>query len=257
MACSYMGARNALADKIMLLGSFVVYLAIVVIYAGVLRMVPLDDIAPYHLTHAKMIWYLGTTEMILFLGSSWAFKEVQNAFLSYDAHLSLLRPVSYAFTRFSFWAGDSFVRALVFVPCYYLLMWWLSGELVMSASATLGMLLSLPLGVVMMNAASYMVGAACLWVSYSDPVFWVWHKLIFLLSAMLWPLLFYPVWLQDIIWFLPFPGILAHGGNWTLDLSPHSYWVGFLNQIIWSVLMMLILRFFDRLVMQRIQMGEG
>lgn len=257
LACAHMGLRHALADKFMILGSFLIYAVIMVLYAGVIKMIPPADIVSTNLTHAQMIWYLGTTEMILFTGAAWAYKEVQAAFHSQQAHLLLIRPASYAFVRFSFWTGESVVRVLIYVPLYFVFMWVLSGEIVLTRLGLLGVLISIPLGTVLMNCASYMIGASCLWLRQSDPVFWIWQKCIFLLGAMLWPLVFYPDWLQNIVWFLPFHGMLAQGANWTLDLPMQTYAQGFLNQFVWALIFLWALRCFDRRVLKRIQNREG
>ncbi|MGE0108755.1 MAG: hypothetical protein AB7S81_03175 [Bdellovibrionales bacterium] len=251
-----MGVRNASANPLPVLGGFLLYLMIMVLYAGIINMVPEEDIAPLYLSHAQMIWYIGATEMIVFSGVGWAWKEIQNAFLSGDAILSLVRPASAALIRCSFWMGESLVRMAIFFPLYLLLMWYLSDAFVFDIWHALGLLLSMPLAVVMMNCASYAIGGLCLWVTQADPVFWVWQKLIFLLGAMLWPLLFYPRVIQEILPWLPFYGILTHSGNWALDMSLRDYVYGFLNQFLWTALFLWFLKFFDLKVIARIQKGD-
>ncbi|HBM91269.1 MAG TPA: hypothetical protein DD400_05295 [Rhodospirillaceae bacterium] len=256
LASSRMGFKNVLADKILIAGSFLIYAMIVILYGGLIKLIPDADLAVYGFSHAQMIWYIGTTEFILFTSSSWSFKEVQGDFTSGEAHLRILRPASYAFVRFSFWSGESLARVVILFPLYFILIGWFSGEFVLSWIGFLGLLLSMPLAALMMNCGAYIIGASCLWFVQSEPAAWIWQKSIFLLGAMLWPLVFYPVWAQNIVWMLPFHGILAHGGNWALDLPMQTYVFGFINQIIWAVLSLWGLRRFDRLVLRRVQSGE-
>jgi ABC-type uncharacterized transport system permease subunit len=256
LVCARMGFKGALQDKILILGSFLIYATLLVLYGGVVKMIPDADLAPYGLTHAQMIWYLGTTEFILFTSASWGFKEVQASFQSEEAYLGILRPASYAFVRFSFWSGASLVWTILLFPLYFVFMGWLAGSYVMSLWHVLGVLVSMPLASLMMNCGCYIVGASCLWFVQAEPAFWIWQKAIFLLGAMLWPLMFYPLWAQGVIWALPFHGILTHGGNWTLDMPVQTYVWGFVNQIVWSIIFLFALRAFDRVVLRRVQSGE-
>jgi ABC-2 type transport system permease protein len=257
LLCARMGFRHMAGNKLVIFGSFLIYAVIMLMYAGVIKLIPDADLAPFGFSHAQMIWYLGTTEFLLFSSNSWSFKEVQSSFQSGEAYLGMLRPTPLAFVRFSFWTGESFLYALILFPLYFCFMGVLSGVFVMEGWHVLGLWLSMPMASVMMNSSFYIIGASCLWFVQAEPAFWIWQKLIFLLGALLWPLFFYPHWAQEILQFLPFYGILAHGGNWTLDLPAATYAFGFLNQAVWAILFLLFLRWFDRVILRRVQKGEG
>ncbi|MDD3182129.1 MAG: hypothetical protein PHD48_04915 [Alphaproteobacteria bacterium] len=253
--CVAIGFRQTIAQKVHLIGVMVMYTAIMVIYSGMIRMIPDSDLAPFALTHVQMIWYLGTTEFVLFSCSSWGMKEVQNDFLSGQADLALLRPVSDSFLRISDWAGQSLARVLLLLIPYFLLILFLAGEATMSIGHFLGLVLSMPCAAFMMLCATYMIGASCLWFVQSEPASWIWQKAIFLFGAMLWPVVFYPVWLRSFVWFTPFPGILMLAGNWTLHMGLASYLLGFVHQILWSFVFYKAVVFVDRAILKRIQTG--
>ncbi|HAX91269.1 MAG TPA: hypothetical protein DCY07_03550 [Rhodospirillaceae bacterium] len=252
-----LGIKQAWQEKITILGSLIIYGTIMLLYGGVIKMIPDADLAKHGYSHSQMIWYLAITEYVLFICASWGFKEVQNDFQSEQIYLSLLRPYRASLVRISVWAGEALVRAAgMFVPVM-LFITWLAGGLQMSALQVIGMLLSIPLSAVMMLAGLYIIGASCLWFVQSEPAYWIWNKSIFLLGALLWPMAYYPVMMQNIMWSTPFPAILAQAGEWALDPSLTRILLGFVHQLFWCLVAVFVLRWFDGVVLRKIQSGEG
>lgn len=251
--CARMGFKNILADKILLLGSSLVYCALMLLYAGVIRLIPSDTLAPFGYTHEQMIWYIGTAEYIVFSGTEWWFKELQNDINTSQIHLSLLRPVSNTLLRVATWFGEGMARSIMLFPVYFLIMIVLTEGNTPSVSAILGIVASLPLATVMLACGAYLVGGSCLWFIQSEPAFWIWQKAIFLLGAMMWPMSFYPEWAQIAMWFTPFPGILANGANWVLDNGPASYALSAMHQTLWAVAFAFLLKRFDAKILRHMQ----
>ncbi len=251
--CARMGFRQSLRDWILIFGSFLVYTAIMLLYAGVIHMIPDADLARFPFGQKEMIWYLGTAEYILFAAPHWCFTELQNDILSGQIHSAVLRPVSAALVRVSFWIGDSAARAAaLFVP-YFLLVSALAGGNVFSPAGLLGLWASMPLAIGIGACGWYFVGASCLWFIQAEPAYWVWQKAAFLLGAMLWPLSFYPGWLQVIAWASPFPSMLAIGARWTLETPASIHLAAFAHQIFWAAVFLFLLRLFDRKILRHLQ----
>ena len=253
--CFRAGFMQAFVDKILFVGLFLVYATIMLLYSGVIKMIPHDVLAPLGLTKTQMIWYLGTTELILFTGSNWCFKDVQNDFLTGQADLAIVRPYPDSLLRVALWMGQSVSRALVLFFPYFLLMIALTGAIIPTVWDILGMFLSIPLGMFIMMAASYMIGASCLWFVQAEPASWVWQKSIFLFGAMIWPVIFYPVWLHALVWFTPFPAVLMLAGNWMLPLGPTDYILGFVHQMLWAIAFFKITLWLDLRILRRVQEG--
>lgn len=248
-----MGFGQAFRNWILMLGSFLTYGMIMVLYAGVIRNIPVADLTRFPFGASEMIWYLGTAEFLVFSTPSWCFKELQNDIESGRIHLAALRPVSSAIVRTGFWAGESAARVgVLFVP-YLAFMFVLTGTFGLTPLHVAGLLASLPLVVLLMVCGWYFVGASCFWFVQSEPAFWVWQKCVFLLGAMLWPLSFYPVWLQGVAWASPFPAMLAAGAQWTLAAPLRLYALAFFHQIIWAIVFLFLLRLFDRRILRHIQ----
>lgn len=249
------GVHQAFAEKIHFIGVVAVYSAIMVIFSGLIRMIPDADLIPFDLSHNQMVWYLGTTEFVLFTCSSWGMKEVQNDFMTGQSELGLLRPFPDSFLRIALWAGQALARTLLLFPAYLAIMYGLGGAIPMNFTHFVGLLLSMPAASFMMLCATYMIGASCLWFVQAEPAMWIWQKALFLFGAMIWPVIFYPVWMQALVWFTPFPGILMLAGNWTLDMSPLSYLLGFLHQLVWCSAFYRAVVWLDRRVLAKIQSG--
>jgi len=255
--CLKMGIAQMRAEKIVLFGIFMIYATIMILYGGVVRMIPEAELVRFGLTQAQMIWYMGTTEFLVFAASGWMFKEVQNDFMSGQADFALLRPYSDSLLRVSIWSGQAFARLLVLFPAYLFFMFVMTGSMSMDAAHLLGLILCMPLSCFMMLCASYVIGASCLWFVQAEPASWLWQKSLFLLSAMLWPIVLYPLWLQTFAWFTPFPGMLMIAGNWTLDLPWWKYAAAFAHQIAWAFIFAKMIGQFDRIILRRIQQQGG
>ncbi len=252
-----LGFRQVFADKIILLGSFLVYLTIMVLYSGIIKQIPLDEIAPYGLSHAHMIWYMGTAEIVLFMSVGWSYKEVQHEIKTEQIYLSLLRPFPSSLLRVSMWGGEASARFIIYFPLYLLLMYELSDSFNLSLPCVIGAIFSISMGVFMLLCGNYFVGASCLWIDQSEIAHFFWQKFVFLFGALLWPIIFYPDWMKPILWVTPFPAILATTGNWALDFTFMERVLMVLHQLCWGLGFFVLLSWYDLKILQRIQKGRG
>lgn len=252
-----LGFQQVFADKILLLGGFLIYSVIMILYGGVINMIPPEDIAPYGLTNANMIWYLATTELVLFCSVNWVYKDVQQDINSEKIHLSLIKPFPSALIQVAIWYGEACARLVIYFPAYFVFMTLYAGGFTMPLDHVIGLLFSFPIGAFLLMAGSYMVGASCLWVIQSEVSFFIWQKLVFLLGAMMWPLIVYPDWAQTLAWLSPFPAVLAASGSWVLN---ETIWMRLgiaAHQVLWGVLFFVLLLWYDKRVLQKIQKGES
>jgi len=256
-ACARMGFKKTLRDWITLLGSFLTYTTIMLLYAGVIHMIPAADLAKFSFGQKEMVWYLGTAEFILFAVPSWYFRELQNDIQSGAIDLATVRPVSGAFICIAVWCGECVGRCLVFAPPYLFLITLLAGDFGFSPLRLMGLAFSLPLGIFINAAAWYIVGGTCLWIKQAEPLAWIWQKSIFLFGAMLWPLSFYPFGLQVASWMTPAPAILAIGSRWALGAKPEVYAWAFFHQIVWVLLGVFFVKRFEGRIVRKIQESGG
>jgi len=251
------GFNQVFAEKIVLLTSFLVYAVIMLLYGGIIKMIPPEDIASFGFSSSQMIWYMGTTELILFTCVSWSFKDIQHEIKSEGIGMSLLRPFSSSLLRVAIWSGEGLARFVLYFPLYIIFMTIFAGIFPMNFGNIIGVLCSLPIGLFILLCGTYMVGASCLWLGQSEISFFIWQKMIFLFGAMMWPIAFYPDWLKPVIWASPFPAMLAAAGNWTLNYNLYERFFIVVHQIIWGLLFLIILLWYDKKVLQRLQKGKG
>jgi len=252
-----MGLKQSWSCKIEVLGSIIIYATVIVVWGGIIKMLPLDLLESLNLTTAGMIWYIGATEFVVFVCPSWGFKQVQNDLETGQAHLGLLRPYPDSLLRISMWTGDALVRTAAMLLPFLLVCWGLSGEIYLSVEKVLLLLSVLPMAIGIMLAGAYMVGGSCLWLIQAEPAFWVWQKSVYILGAMVWPMAFYPEVMQKLMWLTPFPSLLAVAGDWVMAGDLIMLGVHLLHQLFWGVVFIALLRWFDAAVLRRVQSGVG
>jgi ABC-2 type transport system permease protein len=256
-AAARLGFKHALNEWLLLLGAFLIYATIILAYAGVFRAIAPADLAIHGLSAAHLIWYVGLTEFVLFCTSTFLFREFQNEIRSGQIDLFLVRPCPVWIVKLGEGCGQYLARLLTLsVPCVALA-GFTAGEAGPDAGAILGLLLSAQLSSVLLVGSFFMVGASCLWVRQSEPIFWIWQKSMFVLGGLLWPLSFYPPALRYFAWLTPFPAMIASPAQWGQTGEAWLLAAGCLDQIFWAVTMLFALSRVDRAVLRAIQRGES
>ncbi|MES2198761.1 MAG: hypothetical protein V4489_01140 [Chlamydiota bacterium] len=54
-----------------------------------------------------------------------------------------------------------------------------------------------------------LIGLSAFWLQDVSPFYWIWEKMLFALGGLMLPLAVYPMWLQKIAYYTPFPSILG------------------------------------------------
>lgn len=75
------------------------------------------------------------------------------------------------------------------------------------------------------------IGLSAFWLHDVAPFSWIWEKFLFIFGGLILPLSIYPLWMQKIAYWTPFPSIL--GARSALALEDSSY------QIFWVTLSLL------------------
>ncbi len=255
-AAARLGFKQACAERLSLLGNFLMYAVILLAYAGVFRWIPADVLAAHHVTVEGLIAYLGVTEFVLFCAATAHYKEMQSDILSDQIHLELLRPCPAWVVRLGDWSGQYAVRFFVlFVPCAALI-FFLTEGVVPSVGAVVGMLAGLPLAGLILLGSYFMVGVSCLWLKQAEPAFWVWQKALFLLGGLLWPLALYPDLLARLVWLTPFPSVLAAPAGWMVGADVLPLVAGYLHQGFWTLVLLVLVAKTNGAMLRRIQ-NEG
>jgi ABC-2 type transport system permease protein len=250
-----LGFKQVFTEWLTLTGSFLMYATLVIAYAGVFRWIPDANLQSHHLTHADMVWYLGATEFILFSCSSFHFKELQHDIQTEQIHLALMRPCAAWIVKIGEWSGQYLGRLLVLIVPSFGMTGLMAGNFNMSTSSLVYFIISLPMANLILLCCYFIIGASSLWFRQAEPVFWIWQKSLFLFGALLWPLALYPNLLKLLVWFTPFPAILATPGGWMLSSGVQNWVFGVMHQMFWLVLLIVSVAWINSAILRRIQNG--
>lgn len=246
------GARRGWAEKAGLAGQCAILWALIASYGVLYRFIPAAVLARLHLTPAALSWYLVFCEIVTFVNVS-QFRTLQEEIRDGSLEIRLLRPVDFWPLQLAEWLGDASVRLMACGSFGLLVGWAISGELPSRAG-----LLLIPVwygSALIALGAHLLIGCTTLWLGECRPLYWTWQKVMFLLGALVIPLGFYPMWLQNTVWLTPFPAMLAIAGNLALPQTGGQIAAQVLAQLFWIGVALLLCRAMARAVRHKFQQG--
>jgi ABC-2 type transport system permease protein len=251
-----LGFKHTLGERLLLLGSFLLYAAVMLAYSAVFHAVGTASLAGFGLSQANLIWYMGVTELVLFCTPTFQFREFQHEIRSGDIDMFLVRPCPLWIVKLGDGTGRFWARLLVLsIPCLTLTS-FVAGGSFPGFGRMLGALLSAVLTSPLLTASLFMLGASCLWLRHAEPAYWVWHKCLFLLGGLLWPLALYPAAVRHFAWITPFPAMAATPAQWGLPGGEWWLAAAFLHQLFWVAAILFMMAKTGNAVLLTIQRGE-
>jgi ABC-2 type transport system permease protein len=166
---------------------------------------------------SSFVWYIALTEWIV-LAMPLLSSDIEEDIRRGDIAYRIARPVSYIRVKIAEGLGNGLVRLVMIGGFGGLAAWVLTGT-----PPPKGLLLSLPLGtlafsiLVLWQAA---LGLTAFWIGDTQPLFWIWQKLLFVLGGLMFPLEVYPEWLQRAAYFTPFAPLLHGWARLAFDPDP-------------------------------------
>jgi ABC-2 type transport system permease protein len=230
-----LGARSVFAERAALVGQLLIYAVLVLSYNVLFHGIAPGALARFGLSPAALVWYFVTTQVIIGC-TYYHYRELELEIRSGGLDTLLLRPLPFWRTKMAEWAGQFTARLAIIAPLGFAMALACGNPLPPHFAALLPLVLgSLWLGGLMFLGWHFMVACAVLWAGQSEPVYRFWQKTLFFVGARSWPLLIYPLWAQAIIWWTPFPAILAVPAGLLIhpalrqighDLGVQICWVG-------------------------------
>jgi ABC-2 type transport system permease protein len=215
-----LGAAAARRDRASLVGRAGLFVVILLIFSRLWRATAATTGAPgASVSAADLTWYMVVTEWIV-CSIPAIHLEVERDAQTGDLETHLTRPTVYAGLMAARGFGQALANAAVLLVVGVVVGAAFTGTLPSSP----WILAALPLGVVSIAVsigAGVGIGLTTVWLGECGPLFWVWHKALFILGGLILPLSFYPEWLQRVAWATPFaplltgPARLALGGTLT------------------------------------------
>jgi ABC-2 type transport system permease protein len=193
---------------------------------------------PLPVDRTAMVWYLAVTEWVT-LSPLMIHVDIEADIRRGDIAYQLGRPYSYLVSLVAHGLGALAVRAplvgLAAFACAYTFTGRTPAASVFAWIVPLGLM-----AMVVLYGLHVLTGLAAFWMGDVTPVFWVWQKLLFILGGLMLPLAIYPVWLQQVAWWTPFPAVLAGPAGFVLDAG--NGWSAALRLGAWALAIALAAR---------------
>ncbi|MBS0625286.1 MAG: ABC-2 family transporter protein [Verrucomicrobia bacterium] len=165
-----------------------------------------------------LLWYIALNEWVLIVIPEIQLdieRDCRSGRLAY----MLPRPVSYLTSTLFEGLGALCANFLFLGAVTFLFTWWRVNTFPFdAASFTLLILLSAGSAIVSL-LFRIAVGLSAFWIQEVGPFDWLWEKMLFALGGLILPLAAYPIWIQKIAAYTPFPAILGERSALALDFS--------------------------------------
>lgn len=223
---------QALKNYKALIGLSIFIIACLLVFDHIWKAASLTSPTPFF-TPQQLLWFIAFNEWILIATPEIQF-DMQEDLRSGRLAYLLPRPISYIGSIFTTGAGTLLVNLVVLGTVAFIFSYLSVGWLDISPSMfILVLFLGLLAGIVAL-IFQMVIGMFAFWLDEVGPLNWIWQKFLFVFGGLILPLSAYPLWMQNIAAFTPFPGILggrsmiAINGTWS-----DMFWMALLL-ILWG-----------------------
>ncbi|MDN3504975.1 MAG: hypothetical protein P0S95_05320 [Rhabdochlamydiaceae bacterium] len=182
----------------------------------------------------QLLWYIAFNEWIL-IAIPDVHSDMEHDLRSGRLAYHLPRPISYLGAIFFEGAGRLTANLIILGIICFGFTWLKIGFLPFSMSAfILSLLFGVASGIV--GLIFHMaIGLSAFWLKDITPFTWIWEKFLYLLGGLILPLSVYPLWIQKVALFTPFPSILGARSALTLGFSWHLAFNLALHLLFWGL----------------------
>ncbi|MDP9195268.1 MAG: hypothetical protein M3O22_00605 [Pseudomonadota bacterium] len=239
-----LGWRGAWEDRGAVLGGFITYAILLVLWAGVWFAVPDMTLNAMGLTHTRLVWYVGMTELLVFVAPAFLYRDIEEDIRSGQIISALTRPVGYEVLKISAWVGHCVVTFLLLGPLAFVLLYILTGHNGFSTLHQAAFPVLFAGGVILLLLLHGISGFCAAWLPSARLLRMVIFKLMFVFGGLVLPLSQYPDWLQTIAWMTPFPALMYGPGSLMLDsaavditrvLGLQAFWILVLGSLLLAI----------------------
>ena len=205
----------------------------------------------------NIVWYLVMNEMLFFSYDERLQRKIFNDVRSGNIGYSLIRPFSYLNQSVIEGMGTFCARLPFLMLGGGLVAYFMTGGL----PATLyGMPVIFVLMILSGLFTTFMIvfiGLLGLYMQSVNSVYLIWHKFMFVLGGLLFPLTIYPEWLQKIAAWTPFPWAvyeisrLIYEFSWSIALNTT------LHLILWITVVFVMTNWLFRTLLKKVAVNGG
>ena len=206
-AFALLGWRQVREQRLGLLGQSALYVIVLAIFWQLWRATPLRELGSAGYSPEGLLWYLATTEWIVFTAGA-RYREIETEVVSSAIESALARPLPHDIATLARWSGGCAYQLIVLGVVGFAACWWLTGALPANLALAPVILLSSVLALALVLLCHLQLGYSAVWFGTAAPAFWVWQKLFFVFGGLLFPLSFYPHGLRVVAENSPFAAML-------------------------------------------------
>jgi ABC-2 type transport system permease protein len=238
-------ARMALIQGIKnykaLIGLSIFLLTCLLIFANLWKVVAARAGATF-LLQEKLLWYIAFNEWVLIAVPEICYDVEYDLKTGRLAYL-LPRPISYVGAKFAEGFGALLLNLTVLGIVTFAFTLYYSGSLPFHPFAfALSIFVGLLAGVVAL-LFQLAIGLSSFWLHEVGPFYWIWEKLLFVCGGLILPLAAYPLWLQRIASWTPFPALFGERSALALTFDSYHFFSLLLNLLLWFTLALALVLF--------------
>lgn len=197
-----------------------------------------------HFTPSELLWYIALNEWVL-ISLPDIHEDMEEDLRSGRLAYLLPRPISYLGATFATALGSLFVNLLTLGAVTFLFTWWQVGFPFHFTSLFFTFIFAISSGIIGVLFLM-LIGMLAFWIREINPVFWMFEKLLLMLGGLMLPLSIYPLWMQKLALFTPFPAILSNRSHLVIDSAPLAMTHLAITLAFWTAFASLVLYFLYR-----------
>jgi ABC-2 type transport system permease protein len=188
-----------------------------------------------HLRPDQLLWYIALNEWVL-ISIPDIQVDMEQDLRSGKLATLLPRPISYLGSIFSEGCGKLMVNLMTLGPVSFLFARWQLGTCPCHLGSFAMWLLLGVLAGVLGVLFQMLVGISAFWLKEVSPFNWIWEKLLFVFGGLILPLSVYPLWLQKMAHWTPFPIILGQRSALAIHFSWTEVTQMFASLFLWGLI---------------------
>lgn len=203
-----------------------------------------------------MVWYVFMTELIL-TSQPQIILTIGEEIKSGNVAYILTKPYSFMAYYFYFSFGRTIVTMLIKILFGILVLSWFVPLLNISFLSILATAVAVILALVLNFMIAGCISLFAFWLEDVRSMRFIYQKIVFIFGGLLFPIDVYPQFLQNIIHYLPFEGIL-YGPARTLVNFDFAYWqILVVKQIVWSIIFLILIKIIYAQGVKKININGG
>ena len=244
--------RHSLSERGEIVGRGALYVMLLFVFSRLWKTIGDEQGSGW----TNFLWYLALTEWVL-LSIPNLHLDIEADVRSGDIVTALPRPISYIAAKVAEGVGSALARLGVLGVLGVCVAWIFTGVLPDQWGSLWQAIPTGVLGVTLGVFCGAIVGMSALWVQDVNPLYWAWHKTLFIFGGLLVPLDLYPMGLQKFAAWTPCHALLYGTGSRVLEQSPWSLAAVLTRQGLWLLVTAALLWVCYERALRRIDVNGG